>query len=475
MKERTKEFLFKWQIAIAFFLSVILIFTIGLIYKPNVSKYIYDSADYYNFSRSFEFSGKFSFDNFVGGVRGYFFPFIIYIYTTVGSILGLENGVGILLGMSLFTSFIITVILPSFYIKNNSSIYILRRLLPVGLLILFWRDLIYYPLTDLYSFGLLLLSGWLLLKVKNTNKIMSIIYCLLSGFVLYATYNTRTIYLFVAPIVLLIYIVFNYKHGLAVIAKSFACIFIGALICAYPQINTNFNTRGMYSPVVMTDKFSGGSLFNNQLFAGMLMERYETYIGSTAEYQVQGPLNFYDKAGVQIVAEEKITEISSLSQYIQLALKYPLDFMGIIARHFFNIFHLPYNHVYIQSLHNHKYFYTLVNYTILFIVGLRGFLAYRSKSKKLLGCLDESNLYLLSTLISCIMILPGAIEMRFFAPMYCLIYGSLAFSCPYKLIMTNIKKYKLQIFFGYIIILAFFCAIWGATLSSAQFIPQLLK
>lgn len=471
MEQKVTANIKKYKIIIVFMVCSILVTFLGYLNLHTISEYYYDSGLYYQLGQTFDFNGNFSFKNYPLTYRGYLFPFILFIYTRIGDIFNLSHEVSILIGNSMFFSLLFVVILPKLFCSKNKEIKILSIIISAVMYLIFWQDLIYYPLSDLYSFGLIIIAIHFLNIISN-NRVKLISIYLLSGVFLYSAYNIRTIYLFVIPLIILVYLILNRKDNIKKLALNLGFILLGMILISIPQSYINNQYYQTLSPKVYTESYSGNNLFSYQLYSGLSMQRYETFVGDSSEYP-QPSMVFSDGVGNQLIVKEGLDANISIIQYIKLAFKYPLDFMGIIARHFINILHLPFNHLYINDILHYKTFYTILNYTILFLFGL-GAYCYKFKAEKLK--VDWQKVFYISlTIIPCIASLPGAIETRFFMPMYILIYCFSVYMLPLHEIIKFTKNNKLKVILSYIIILALLTAVWGSTFNSSQAIPQILK
>lgn len=466
-----KEFLKKNSNLIAFLLGCILLIVIGLVKNIDSTEYLFDSMDYYLAGKGFIVNGNFALTNYTNTFRGYLFPLIICMYIKVGNFFNLPDYISILIGTSIFVSLLINIILPKLFFDNYKKNNIFMRIIPNILIVLYWQDLIYYPLSDLYSIFFVVIAIKLMLDIKKQGIKTKCLHSVLIGILIYGCYNIRTIYLFVVPLLIIIFIIFN-----GVIKKEktiyieLVLIIVGAMTCAFPQFIINRQLHNQNSIAVITSQFNGGSLFNDQLYMGLFTQRYDTYVGDLNEYPTV-QLSFIDSNGLQIVANENIKQIESIGEYVKIVMKYPMDYVGIIGRHVINVLYLPYGHVYVNDLNHHKSLYALINYIMLFVAGL-----YTLKiEKKNWLKISEKRLYIYSMIVPCILILPGAIEMRFFVLMYIVLYEFIAYDIDYIKLYEYSKKNKVKIFVAMILIFILLCSLWGNTMSSAQWLPQLLK
>lgn len=464
----------KYERILRFAAVFFFIFLYGLNRNIMTGDYWHDSGIYYGASLTFVADGHFSFLNYVDLLRGYFFPFLLYIFTTVGKLAGVEDGVAILFGASLTATFVFAVILPALFEKRKNSLPYTMAMVVV--FFAYWQDLIYYPLSDFYAFAFLLCAIYFMVKAEEwKERIGWGIYpvYILCGVCFYGAYNTRTIYLFAGPLIVLLFLFFNRREAKKRLAGYLFCVAAGVLIAGLPQAGINQKMYDSFSIAVDTSNMEGGNLFNFQLSSGITMQRYETYVGPEENYP-KHKFVFEDEAGKRIMEEEGKELVESIGEYIGIVLKYPLDFIGLYTRHLINAFCMPYNHVYIKWLHTFKPWLILLNYTLVFTAGM-AIILQKSWKQNLTGRQGQKSVYMLATLLPCAMILPGAIEMRFFAPLYILMYGYLAYALDYVLLLDYVKKHFVKVLAVYVGILCVCLSVWGSAMASAEYGAQLLS
>lgn len=456
---------------ISFLIGVVFIILCGGLAHITTERYIYDSLDYYTASKSFVLSGKFALNNYSNTYRGYFFPLLLYFYTTIGEGIGIPHWISILVGNAFFASFIFTVCLPNmlpdnWVLKNN----LFWRLMPLILFVIFWQDLIFYPLTDIYSFGMILSIINLSFKMDTKQDIM--IRGFIIGIMLYCAYNIRTIYMFSAILYVIILFFDCLKHriGAGRLVLLYCAILVGIGLSAYPQLKINMNQHNRKTIAVITDDLNGGELFTSQLYMGMLYDRYETYVGPEDIYP-SAPMNFIDRSGVQIISDEKIEGFDDISEYIMVVLRHPIDYLGVIVRHAMSIMYMPWNHVYIYNLNEGKLFYALFNYIILSLFAIYVYQYIRHQGIKKL--VNRNVIYVSIILIPCAAILFGAVEMRFFMPIYSFIYLIICMGNHTEMV-TYMKENHLKVIIAMIFVFCILVGFWGGIMGSAQNLPQLL-
>lgn len=88
MKERTISLWHRYEGVICFIAAFFFIFLYGLNRDIMAEDYWHDSQIYYEASGTFVVDGQFSFVNYFDFLRGYFFPFILYVFRAAGKLMG---------------------------------------------------------------------------------------------------------------------------------------------------------------------------------------------------------------------------------------------------------------------------------------------------------------------------------------------------------------------------------------------------
>lgn len=459
-----------WKNIILYAICCVGIFCIGKLKSIDELKYMYDSADYYWSAKSFEVEGAFSFFNYNNTFRGYVFPLILYVYCKLATVIGIKDGTAILLANAIVVSLIIVVMIPKMTEWKYKN-YISYILIPIVFFLIYWSDLAVYPLSDLYAYGGFVCVILLCMK-KNCNVGKNIFRCILIGLLLYCVYNIRSIYFVTIPFVVIFFLIDNRKEikriWLRVVLLIVMCT--SFFVAAIPQIAINQKQHGVKSIAVITDDLNGGNIFYSQLYVGLFYDRYDTYVGDFCEYPVP-QVNYIDRAGTQIIANEGIDGLESLGQYISLIVKYPLDYVGIMVRHLANVFYLPYGESYITDLYGPKYIFAILNWLVIFSIIIELYRCFLSGNN---AKISVRAMYKYLTILPCVAILPGSIEARFFVPLYFLIYFYFS-QIDFKEFIIFVRKNWLKItvlLVGYLFVM---CGICGATMAGAQSFPLLLK
>jgi len=456
----------RWQSVISFILGFIILFVFSLI--SNIKTYYYDASGYWQLGHTFISSKGFSFLNYPKTDRGYFFPFILSISSKIGRMLFSNERIGYMLCASLFVSFVFTIALPVIFIKNKDKNYIIQSLVPIIIFLLFWQDLLIYPLSDILPLGFVVIACAIAFKIiiceKSRFKLRWLFYIvcafimpLIIGILLYGAYNTRTIYLFVVPVFLISFIFLNRKKGIIFLIIALIAFALGFLIPAIPQMMLNYRDYKSFSPLVISGLFTG------MLGWGTLYQRYDTYVGPG---NYSPAMLYLDPAGKAIMDKIGVTSFASVGQYLKAVIHYPFDFLGLYARHVINAFFLPFPKSYLAKFNYNAPFYMLFNYTLLFIASIGGLQIIKGKKFhfKYLG--NPRFLMILSIMITCVLMILSIDEPRYFMPAYVIVYAFLAFICPYKKIWNSFKSKWVRYVFAYIAVLALMCTVWGSTFAS---------
>ncbi|MCL2015879.1 MAG: hypothetical protein FWG68_06480, partial [Defluviitaleaceae bacterium] len=273
---------------------------------------------------------------------------------------------------------------------------------------------------------------------------------LLGGALLYAAYNTRTIYQF--AIVGLLLIIFvqrktGRQKGRLVTANDFAVVAIvaGLLLGSVPQVIINHNHTGELTMTAINSEaaaqWRGGQQSLNvfQLEHGLRLNLYETWNGDDG---LAARVGYVNHSGIHILNEAYFSGISlplgSLGDYFRAVARFPLEALGTYVRHLIVLLNPISGGGYIYSRTNMRFVYTMLNYTMLFVVF--GWL----KRSFLDGTLREirqkvdtkeratSLICLLTILLPFIFILPGAVEERFAIGFWVIIYGVIFYCIDFR-------------------------------------------
>lgn len=288
----------------------------------------------------------------------------------------------------------------------------------------------------------------------------------MAGFVLYLTYNIRTIYLLTLVFMVLVIVIKNLKvlqenvaNKILQMCMSLLCYFGGITVGAIPQFCINYNKYGIISPMI-----NNQNLFARQLFWGLNYSRYATYIGSLKE--CAPPMYFIDKVGAVIIEKQSELNLAvSIKNYIRLFLKYPIDFISIFGKHIVNSFFILFPEQYVQHLYINRSIYALFSLAVVFMI----FVVIHSNRKQIFA--KGKGLYILAMLLPSIAILFGAVEERFMVLPFLLGYGAIAHFDYKTWVSTLTKKRIFRLILTFIIFAVFALAVESEILGSLQDAP----
>lgn len=409
------------EIIICFGITLIVIFIAGGgIAGFYEAGYWYDASDYWGRGTRLWQEGKFDLLNLGDAFRGYIFP----LYCGICSFIGGEYGsVVYILLTSLLFSFLFVMVIPKLHEARET------KYSPIHLFVflLMFYGLVRYALSDLFAIGLCMLAIMLEKMVFDTNSMLkSFLRCVLFGAVLYLMYNIRTIYLFPA---IYLFIMFLYhakktRRWKQSIWNLVSC-FIGVFIAGLPQLYVNCVVNGVKSIAVLTN-----SLMLKQLYWGMYCQRFEGYVGTNRDI-IGGPIWFMDNVGAHLLAEDGIEIFNTWKEYIKFVILHFFDVVGIYVRHFINILFPCWPNTYIEDLDNNKIFMLVLSYACIFLF------CYSIFNK----CIKSYKVFFnyIPLIIPMVLMIPSAVEMRFFAAMYILGIGVLCYNVNWSKVWTCFK------------------------------------
>jgi hypothetical protein len=396
-------FLTRHQRLVAFSVSACLLFALHQI--SGILVYPFDSSIYWDLSTTESIT---NFPETVQGfaiVRGYVFAAVVWPLHALGDALG-EPILLFRVGTSLVYGYVLSGPIPEFFAAVlGGRLTWLRRTILVISVAAIYPGLILYPLSDLPAVVMLALA--LAAARASGTSAHPWLWSAASGAAAYAAYNTRTIYMFaVLLIVVLLPVFFQRQRSASIRCGALAFFCLGAFILALPQMFINHRHHGTYSPVVVTtvrDK----SLMASQLFWGMAVQRYET---STRTDAPAASFYYVDPAGLALRSRQvEMSTHPTVGAYLHFAVRHPLAFLGIYGRHLINGLDVRDGAVYSSRLSQKRDGASLGCAFVLFVC----MVIIVSRSRR------WSELVVLSPfLIVVAAIVPGAVETRFFVPVY---------------------------------------------------------
>lgn len=379
----------------------------------------YDASYYVGLSQSFLKHHHWSFLNFPNTYRGYFFPFILNFLEPFFNI----TACAILINtLSLF--------LLSFFIIPNLSISLFARpfsrakSIAFSLIFLyFWVGYFYYVLTDIIAITLLFLAMVLASK-KNY-------WCLfLGGMAIAAAFNIRPIYQLNLVLFILYFIWLMFTKNIKL--RGFISFLCGVIILLTPQLIINHHNNDSFSPFVITDSYKNtgkGSLYLMQMKLGLKVEKYETYIGDLSKYP--SPAVVYTSGDDFYKQYQQSYMQKNLSSYVRFALLNPVKMSQIYLIHLFNGLDIKTNTVYISKIRDllSCSLISILNYIILTFGFINLILNFKSTPNEI-STRKNKWFFCANIFLPVLFVLPVAVEIRFFLPLFILLYLSfLQFTC----------------------------------------------
>lgn len=395
---------------------------------------MYDSLQYWQLGENFWSSGKFHFVDLYNAWRGYVFPLWLGICNYIGGIQAFQ------FMNAAVVSILFAIIVPKVVLNNEDyNIHtIISSIICIIIFCLFFYGLIVYPLSDIPAIGVCMSCVVLKNKIEGESESGKVIGAFLLGAGIYIAYNIRTIYVFFGIYMFgaIFYIVYKQKTILKQKVEVILSMIMGIILAGMPQVYLNYRLLDRYSFKVPTD-----NLMVKQLFWGIKYQRYDTFLD---EAQRIPQMNFYDPVGVKILQTEGMEAFSSWNDFFHLIFKYPLEMCGIYIRHFINILLPVWGNQYVKDINNNKVFLTVLAFSLLYLWTLISIKKFW-KNKKVFK-------NFIPVIVPSIFILPGAVEVRFFAAMWLMIISMLCFSVQWNEVITYVKNNKLKVLLTYIVI-----------------------
>ncbi len=435
------------------YMGVIAVFVNGIICSIilNIDSYHYDSCYYTSIGDSV-FSNGFNLLLYPETYRGCMLPLIISLMKTVfGEIWGWR------ILSSLMVSVMMGMLLP--YIMNyivESIKDIISIILTHILLLVFWGDFLQYPLSDMPATFFLVGSVYYVKKIielinieKGKHYIKLVAYSSFAAVFGYMAYNCRVTYMYgvIGAIFVLLFFIFRSRR-FNVFAVFLLSFMVGFVLITIPQSIINKQYVGMYSPRVYTEQYNDydSSLQTTQLLWGLQYSRYETYIGNQELYN-DGGVYFKDLVGNEILIKESIEpESFKMVDIFKIFIKYPFETIGIYIRHFISLATPVWNQIYITNLFINKNILVIVSLLLWFIFAINIFAKTDARELKY-----TDSILKFSICIPALLQLFGAPELRFFFPIYIILYGS-AFLETDKKSIVYIRKKGMILLFLFIVI-----------------------
>ncbi|TCL59355.1 hypothetical protein EDD76_10492 [Kineothrix alysoides] len=459
---------------IGFCIGTILIFADLLI--CNVRETYGDANGYSLMANYFKQEGLFNFylnipqdiiEKYLFSIRGYAWPFIM----AVCKIFSMDTQIGYWFFAAIFMSSGLAYALPEVFEKLfEKKVSIFQRIIPIIITILFWNGLIIYPLSDIPSVVTVSWALMLLIKISSDKHvIINLITAVLCGVCLGVSYYIRSGCKPIVFLALAIVIVYKLKKQYVKKIGVIVAMLLGIGISAVPQIMLNISSNNVNSyevPIFFTSGIEG-----LEYYSGIKDIRYETNItGIHPEVVMLSSSKLADNI---LAAEDIEGRDVKISTVLKLAVKYPLEFLGLYTTKFANYIDPRYgNEVYVKDLNSRQYLIMVSN----FLLWLSMFLGLgiqinrdvenggSSQFKNIKVFFQRYFLYIFAFILPALIHLAGThVEARYFYPCYVILYMYLASECPWKEVWNLLKKKTVTIAIVSIALFGCVNSIWNFT------------
>ncbi|MFF2912154.1 hypothetical protein [Paenibacillus sp. NPDC057934] len=438
----------------------------------DIQNFVYDSSMYWESGSLFSNSGTFSWLTYDQPLRGYILPFLSYLCMATAKVFGVSALSIFKLASALFYSFFLAVLIPSLYEKlTGSKLKLIQIFCFFVLVFYFWRGYFLYPLSDFVSLFFVLVTVYALISFFENRKFQIRIFCvLLAGIFLALSTLARPSYQIIILPMIIFVIVYSLlkkiqkrKIFLFVVAMT-----LGMSIGYSPQIYINQKNYGVLSPFVQTDLVFKDNLFVNQLLWGLYMQKYES--NTNLDSYPSAGVYFYDQQGINLLDKEKIIDYQNkgfalqkeftMSSYVGLIMKYPLDMITIYTRHIFNGLDLMHHSVYLTDVYKNRILFSFLNYTSWFVSLVAMIRIFCNRA--LLKRKHFELVLIVMTILPSVLSIPGAIESRFFLPIFLLNYVILSYYLlSHQFTLQSVKIVSLKYAIPYVLFLLI-CFTWSS-------------
>lgn len=412
----------------------------------------YDSTTYWRLSTPAFIT------NFPDNVRGYVYAYLLFPVHALSDAINDTGRIVFRISTSAIYAYLLTGPIANFSLRCfGGRLTVIRRALFALLAIAVFPGLFIYPLSDVPAALALIIAILFADSAKRKNWLAFLFF---SGAAASAAYNIRTIYLF-AFIALMLIIPFVFLRNKSWTARGLGLVafILGAFIVALPQMAINKRIHDVATPLVFAT-VNGKSLMATQLYWGITIQRYETYTGG----DTPAPSLYYrDPAGIALrsLDDSLLTDDPTIGDYLSLVAKYPVQFLGIYGRHFINGIDIRDGLVYVTKPSINKSIVAFLCYSLFFF----GALIFCTRQKP--RWIEVA--YLAPLLIPVLAILPGAVETRFFMPLYLVLFGAIATQFEWSDFSALLKNHWLPILAAYTLLAATALAITTAAMACVSY------
>lgn len=424
------------------FTLIFIVFSTTIIINwPN--EFYFDSKNYVDLSTEFIKDGVFSFANFPPSHRGYLWPLLLFFFRTLFGAFGISQMTSIYIGTTILYSLVFSFVIPYVFEKIFDANMNGKEIVLALLVCVFWSDLIIYPLTDIFGFSLILLGVVAAIKCKESQTTAKLAWAFLLGVIVYSLYNVRSMTAIISVLLLIGYVLVYSKLFMKKII--ILCFVLGGILFAgLPQSLANVKNYSSYNSALSIASFDkeNESLTLYQLRLGIYIRKYDTVV-ENAKLQNNGVDTriIYSPTGVSIIEKYNIETLQSYSQYIGLVIRNPVQFTRIYYEHFISYLDVQ-RGVYMRDLDDKifiKYSNLFLWFCFFIILIFRTYQIIAHK-RLLKFVMDTKALLIIAIIFPVILTFPGVPELRFFFPVYMMMYMILIYEFNLLSKIWNIKK-----------------------------------
>ncbi len=420
-------------------------------------RFVWDSGLYWLLGDAFVEDGRFSLLNYDNALRGYVMPLITFGLERAG----VSDSVAVKVFNSLVFAAVATLLLPALartaFPEHEWGVA--RRLGAAVLLVVFWGGYLAFPLTDVPALAAAMVAVIAVARAPNAVAMA------VAGVAAALALNLRPSYLLLVPIVAGLYgwawLAQRRKGSAGRWAVGALTLALGLVVVSLPQSLAMHRHHDTYSPVPGAAK----NLAGFQLTAGLRLQRYETFTGTT---QPSPAMNYVDETGREILAGRRDGKVRNGGEYLDVIAEHPAAMVGVWTRHVVNGLDQRYSTPYIDRLAGRgRNVVRLLGFLLVFMALLR--VAWPAARKQLGPARWR---YVAALPACCLTSIPAAMETRFLLPVYVVAWLLvLAAPWPNPLRGTGVRRIAtpIAICAGLVLFFALVLPIVGAATDSLRF------
>ena len=426
-----------------FVVSVVLL---SLHQYMDITVYKFDDSVYWNLAAP---SLLFNFPNIM---RGYVYPALLMPLHVLSDALGDANKLPFRIGTTVVYAYVLTGPIANFFLRcYGGTLTFGRRTVFAMSSITIFPGLFIFPLSDAPA-ALLMVTACLLAKRAGARH--GWIFLLLAGMCAGAAYNTRTLYLF--PVLALVVVCpALYLATAAPLRRMMApaLILAGAFVVAVPQLMINKRVHNVATPMVVAHQ-EGRSIMPLQLFWGITVQRYET---TRRDDEERASRYYVDPAGIAL----RDTYPNGFGEP-SIRAQNPIHFLGTYGRHLVNGVDVKDGLVYMSERPGGRNLSSLICCTLLYMASVVAMARGGFRWRELVE--------LSPLLVAVLAVLPGAIETRFFFPLYLMVLGLVVTQFDGEILRKFLTAHWIAIGVGYAVFSLFFFAISTASMANLRYV-----